>query len=83
MIPAVSSAIAASASISSPSRASHSVRSVAAPAVIAGAKAASREMCVAGATMRRRVRHVSPSLMMRPSPTSGSSALRCCELFGS
>ena len=48
-----------------------------------GAKLPMRDACTIGATMRRRLRQVSPSLMKRPSPSSGNSAWRICGVLRS
>ena len=84
MISAVSVAISRSASIGVPagSAAQRSAVSAAASTMI-GANSGRREACTIGATMRRRCRQVSPSLMNSPSPSSGVSACRICGLLRS
>ena len=79
MIPAVRCAISASASISVPSgRLRQPSAWACAPEVMVTVSSGRREMWVTGATTLRRCRHVSPWLMNKPSPISGSSATRCC-----
>ena len=50
---------------------------------INGAKSGKCETWTMGATIRRRRRHVSPSLMNNPSPRSGASPWRICGLLRS
>jgi hypothetical protein len=84
MISAVRVAISRSASIAVPdgSRAQRSAVSAAA-STITGANSGSREAWTIGATMRRRRRQISPSLMNRLSPRSGASAWRSCGVLRS
>jgi hypothetical protein len=82
MISAVSWAISESMSISADSSSCAQRSQVSrAASTITGTNSGIREMCRVGATMRRRRRQVSPSLKIRPSPATGSSALRCPGLF--
>ena len=60
---------------------SHSTAMTTRVAIVTGANSGIFEACTIGATMRRRWRQRSPSLMNSPSPSRGDSAWRICGVL--